>query len=141
MTSYKGTVSSRQYLCGGGPQGSLLVVLLFVLQVDKAGEPCPRTNLTPSLPPDHYGPEPEPTYCSPVKPYQNEHLTHKKLYIDDLTELVTLKVNISLMKMDSFVGQLNFYAHCGLEYPKQSFILQHKLKDIQVFTEKNMIIQ
>ena len=37
VTTFNGAVSSPQRLCGGGPQGSLLIVLLFCIQVNKAG--------------------------------------------------------------------------------------------------------
>ena len=34
VTTFNGAVSGSQHLCGGGPQGSLLIVLLFGLQVN-----------------------------------------------------------------------------------------------------------
>jgi hypothetical protein len=45
---YKGAVSSFKSCPGGGPQGGLLTGILFCLQVNKAGAPCPLPQ-TPSL--------------------------------------------------------------------------------------------
>ena len=47
VVRYKGAMSGLKDLPGGGPQGGLLTVLLFNLQVNLAGAPCP---LIPSLP-------------------------------------------------------------------------------------------
>ena len=41
---YKGEVSSFKSCPGGGPQGGLLTGVLFCLQVNKAGRPCPLPN-------------------------------------------------------------------------------------------------
>ena len=38
---YNGAVSGEQDIPGGGPQGGLLTVILFNLQANKAGAPCP----------------------------------------------------------------------------------------------------
>ena len=40
---YNGATSADQAIPGGGPQGGLLTVLLFDLQVNLAGAPCPIT--------------------------------------------------------------------------------------------------
>ena len=40
-TRYKGSVSSFKKIPGGGPQCGLLTSVLFILQVNKAGGPCP----------------------------------------------------------------------------------------------------
>ena len=60
---YHGAVSSERDMPGGGPQGNLLIVLLFILQVNLAGAPCtvPRT-----LPDGVAGPEPNPVVDSPL---------------------------------------------------------------------------
>ena len=73
VVRYNGSTSHEQDIPGGGPQGGLLTVLLFDLQVNLAGAPCP---LPPSLPLGMFGPEP----CVP----QLEHLPlcHQKDKID-----------------------------------------------------------
>ena len=42
---YEGAVSGEQHIPGGGPQGGLLTVILFNLQVNLAGVPCPVPSL------------------------------------------------------------------------------------------------
>ena len=42
---YKGATSSFEKVPGGGPQGGLLTGVLFCLQVNKAGSPCPLPEL------------------------------------------------------------------------------------------------
>ena len=54
---YNGAESEVQDIPGGGPQGGLLTVLLFDLQVNLAGAPCPLPAL---LPVGVQGPEPAP---------------------------------------------------------------------------------
>ena len=78
---------------GGGPQGTLLIVLLFILQVNLAGAPCPVPR---TLPDGVAGPEPNPVVDSPLALC---HLTEKKedkKFVDDLTmmEVVNLKENL-----------------------------------------------
>ena len=65
---YNGAVSAEQDIPGGGPQGGLLTVLLFDLQVNQAGAPCtlPRT-----LPYGEEGPELQ----RPAHAYQHLHDT------------------------------------------------------------------
>ena len=46
---YNGEISGDLAIPGGGPQGGLLTVLLFNLQVNLAGSPCPITRLLPLL--------------------------------------------------------------------------------------------
>ena len=43
---YNGAVSTEQDIPGGGPQGGLLTVLLFDLQVNQAGEACTLPHFT-----------------------------------------------------------------------------------------------
>ena len=64
----------------------------------------------------------------------------KKLYVDDLSELESVKLISSLAKIENFVGPLNYHERCGWELPKENSILQHKLEDIQNFTQKNMML-
>ena len=86
---YFGAVSGDREMPGGGPQGTLLIVLLFILQVNHAGESCPAL---PSLPADVTGPEPrDPNY--PALPCQFEGRTENKKFVDDLAmlEVVSLR--------------------------------------------------
>ena len=140
VTTFNGKVSGSQHLCGGGPQGSLLIVLLFILEVNKAGDPSPRVDENPVLPPGQYGPHPEPVYNQPVQLCQQPEKTDKKLYIDDLTELEAISLKTSLVKMDRICGPLNYHERCELVLPPEKSIIQHKLADLQDFTSRNMML-
>ena len=59
-----GAVSADQAVPGGGPQGGLLTVLLFNLQVNLAGAPCPLLNL--DLPLTFVGPLPATPQDAPL---------------------------------------------------------------------------
>ena len=62
---YNGAESDKQRIPGGGPQGGLLTVILFNLQVNLAGAACPVPTL---LPVGHAGPEPQPEQAGPFHP-------------------------------------------------------------------------
>ena len=141
VTTYNGAVSSSQHLCGGGPQGSLLIVILFCLQVNAAGNPCPRLDVNPPLPAGVHGPTCEPVYEDPPEACHQVENTEKKIYVDDLSELEVIALKKMLVKMNpEFIGPLNYHEQCRLVLPPEKSILQHKLKDIQNFTEKNMML-
>ena len=72
---YNGAVSSEQDIPGGGPQGGLLTVIFFNLQVNHAGAPCPVPRL---LPPAHAGPEPDPQLAAQDQPCHSKKRTMKK---------------------------------------------------------------
>ena len=79
---YRGASSSVRAMPGGGPQGTLLIVLLFILQVNYAGSPCP---VPTTLPKYIHGPEPDPTTVAETKCCHSVDKTENKKYVDDLT--------------------------------------------------------
>ena len=111
---HSGAVSDFQQTPGGGPQGSLLIVLFFILLVNDAGRPCP---IKPTLPVGFLGPEPSPSsHCpdpdqslvqphlhevlpedllhdqgqvQPIPPCHNSEITDRYKYVDDLSLLET----------------------------------------------------
>ena len=140
VTTYNGAVSGSQQLCGGGPQGSLLIVILFCLQVNLAGNPCPRLDASPSLPEGVHGPVYEPVYSDPPEPCHHVENTEKKIYVDDLSELEVIALKKALEKINpDFIGPMNYHEQSKLILPPEKSILQHKLKDIQEFTERNLM--
>ena len=81
---YGGATSDEQLIPGGGPQGGLLTVLLFDLQVNLAGAPCPPL---PLLPHGVQGPE--------LRPYLSCHQKEdilKKKHVDDLSLLEAINL-------------------------------------------------
>ena len=59
--------------------------------------------------------------------------------VDDLTELEAVNLK-TLVPIEPFIGPLNYHERFGLAFPPEASVLQHKLKDIQKFTEDNMML-
>ena len=72
---YNGATSEEQLIPGGGPQGGLLTVIFFNLQVNLAGVPCP---LPRSLPVGTLGPEPCHPQPGTLPPCHQSKITMKK---------------------------------------------------------------
>ena len=60
---YNGATSAEQDILGDGPQGGLLTVLLFDLQANLAGAPCP---IPSSIALGEEGPDPAPAQAGPL---------------------------------------------------------------------------
>ena len=128
-----GAVSGDQPIPGGGPQGGLLTVLLFDLQVNLAGYPCP---VQPPRPLRVHGPEP--ALVGPLPPCHQTGKTLKKKYVDDLSLLEKIQLQV-LVPAPPIVGPLNFHETPGLVLPPEQSILQHMLADLAEFTDKNQM--
>ena len=90
---YNCAESAEQHIPGGGPQGGLLTVILFDLQVNLAGAPCP---IYPTIPIGTAGPEPDPVQLGPLPLCHATPKTMKKKYVDDLTLLETVDLKSAL---------------------------------------------
>ena len=88
---YNGATSDDQDIPGGGPQGGLLTVIFFDLQVNLAGAPCPTLTLLPPLVP---GPEPDPHQAGPLPLCHQPEITLKKKYVDDLSLLEAINLKL-----------------------------------------------
>ena len=128
-----GATSNEQLIPGGGPQGGLLTVLLFNLQVNLAGTPCP---LHRQLPLGVLGPEPEPQQVVLPLCHQRKN-TLKKKYVDDLSMLESIDLKTSLRIANPIIGPPNYHEIPGLILPPDLSILQHQLADLVTFTDRN----
>ena len=131
---YNGATSSDQDIPGGGPQGGLLTVILFDLQVNLAGAPCPVEPLLPPLAP---GPEPDPTQAGPLPLCHQSEVILKKKYVDDLTLLEAINLRIKLIQAPPIYGPPNIHEQPGLHLPPEHSVLQHQLSDLLTFTQEN----
>ena len=129
-----GAVSGDQPIPGGGPQGGLLTVLLFDLQVNLAGCPCP---VQPILPLGVPGPQPDPALANPLPPCHQTGKTLKKKYVDDLSLLEKIQLQSILVATPPIVGPLNIHEIPQLMLPPEKSILQHMLADLALFTDRN----
>ena len=100
---YNGAESTEQYIPGGGPQGGLLTVILFNLQVNKAGAPCP---IPTQLILGHTGPEPAPHNTGPLPPCHLREKIRKKKFVDDLSLLESVNLKLALVPSPPIIGPL-----------------------------------
>ena len=131
---YNGETSEEQDIPGGGPQGGLLTVLLFDLQVNLAGAPCP---IPRSLPLGLEGPDVEPVLALPPPPCHTKEKTLKKKYVDDLSLLESIDLRSQLLPAPPLIGPPNMHETSGFYLPPNNSILQHMLSDLLTFTEAN----
>ena len=131
---YNGAESVEQHIPGGGPQGGLLTVIFFNLQLNKAGAPCP---LPPQVLHGQAGPEPDPCIAGPLPPCHIKKRIKKKKYVDDLSLLESLNLKTALVPSPPVFGPLNQHEQPGLILPPEDSILQHQLADLQAFTTLN----
>ena len=131
---YNGAESAEQDTPGGGPQGGLLTVIFFNLQVNLAGAPCPIPSF---LPLGTAGPEPVPQQAGPLPLCHLKERILKKKYVDDLSFLERINLKSSLVQSIPIIGPPNLHERPGLCLPADQSILQHQLADLLVFTEEN----
>ena len=131
---YNGATSAEQDIPGGGPQGGLLTVLLFDLQANLAGAPCPTLR---SLALGVEGPDPAPAQAVPLPPCHQEEKILKKKYVDDLSLLESIDLKSMLLPSAPMIGPPNIHEIPRLYLPADQSILQHQLADLQAFTEAN----
>ena len=156
---YNGAVSDFQSTPGGGPQGSLLIVLFFILLVNDAGKPC---KIVTTIPKGFEGPEPNP-FLSPAhlhvpavieasdepvhqvplsehfpQPCHDEDRTARFKYVDDLTLLEEVSLD-DLEVIPAFIGPPNYHERHGLYLPKVKSVLQHQLSDLSEFTASSLM--
>ena len=103
---YIGTESKEQDIPSGGPQGSLLTVIFFDLQVNLAGAPRPIPSLIPL---GQEGPDPDPQLAGPLPLCHLKEKTIKKKYVDDLSLLETINLKMSLIPSTPIIGPPNFH--------------------------------
>ena len=135
---YNGATSLDQHIPGGGPQGGLLTVILFNLQVNLAGAPCPMISSSISLPlvrePVLH---PVPCLVGPLPICHERNITLKKKYVDDLSLLESIDLKAKLIKAKPTFGPCNIHEQAGLILPPGQSVLQHQLQDLLEFTNQN----
>ena len=130
---FNGALSDDRSIPGGGPQGGLLTVILFDLQVNLAGAPCP---MQPILLPGDIGPDLGPLQQGPAPLCHLKERILKKKYVDDLSLLEAVPLKL-LVPVPHIVGPPNLHEVPGLTLPPGSSILEHQLADLDRFTTQN----
>ena len=134
---YKNEVSEVQRVPGGGPQGGLITIILFNLQVNKAGSPCPVPR---TLDVGVSGPEPNPLNQTNCPPCHTADMIAKKKFVDDLTMLEAVRLNVSLTPKPPFIGPRNSDDIGDFFLLGESSILQHQLFDLQDYTRQHKMM-
>ena len=118
-----------------------MIVLLFCIQINHAGDPCPRVEVNPCALEGAFGPLPKPVYSNEMKLCHDADNTTKKIYIDDLSILESLNLKKCLVTANpNFIGPMNFHERNRKILPAHESILQHKLEDLQNFTKENLML-
>ena len=133
--SINSVAQNEQDIPGGWPSGRN--VLLFDLQVNVAGYPCPVQSL--GRPSSSFGPTPCPSIARPLPPLHNKN-TLKKKYINDLSLLGALSL-LLLIPVPTFNGPPNLQEVPGLVLPAHQSALQHQLSNLCLFTHYSFIFQ
>ena len=89
----------------------VLTVILFDLQINLAGAPCP---IYPVLPIGIAGPEPDPHHQAPLPVCHQTEKTLKKKYVDDLSLLKTIDLKTALVPSTPILGPPNLHEIPGL---------------------------
>ena len=125
--NFKGTTSSRKKLPGGGPQGTLLGMFLFLVLINAAGfrEKMKHTGSQITKSKNSRG------------PMERIHLK----YIDDMTaaEAINLKQTLVQNPDPNPPRPLQYHDRTGLVLPEGFSQVQSMLDELDVFTEKNQM--
>ena len=95
---YNGATSQDEHIPGGGPQGGLLTVIFFDLQVNLAGVPCSLIPLALTTVPEPMQ-APQLIPVGPLPTCHQHNITLKKKYVDDLSLLESVDLKAKLQKV------------------------------------------
>ena len=124
VVRFKGSVSSERSLPGGGPQGTILALLLFIVLVNDIGFTNQKNNAGELL------------NCNQKLRTANE--IHLK-FVDDLTIAERINLPESLVPVPSSqrLQPDTYHARNGQVFPPQSSRVQRKLTDINEYAIAN----
>ena len=156
LVRLSGQESSANDMPGGGPQGTVLGVFFFIVQINKAGFPLALTNIEPQIVPEtlpphvvpHSAPETLPLHSKQPSvmplPLERRHRTRrlpieqiKVKYVDDLSMASSVPLKSQLVKSINPVLPASFHNRTGHILPTQNNKLQDKLNDLKTYSENN----
>ena len=127
VVKYKGTFSSIKSLPGGGPQGTILALILFLVLINDAGFEGQENNLGEIV-----------TSKRNMRKANEIHLK----FVDDLTiaEAIDLKKQLVKLPEESRVQPDTYHARTGHVLPLQNSRVHSQLSDLQKFSVENEMV-
>ena len=124
LVRYNGKQSSTKYLPGGGPQGTLLGLLLFLVLINDMGFENQKNNAGELI--------------TRRKNLKAANVIHLK-YVDDLTLAESINLKDKLVSVPEPVRPLpdNFHAKTGHVLPKQCSQVHDQLLKIKEYAAQN----
>ena len=122
---YKGELSETKYLPGGGPQGTLLGLLLFIVLINDVGFEGQSNNLGDIL--------------SSKRNMKQANLIHLK-YVDDLTLAEAIDLPSQLVSDPDRMRPDCFHARTGHILPESKSLVSKQLSETALFAQANEMV-
>ena len=124
VVRYKGATSSSKDLPGGGPQGTLLGLLLFLVLINDVGFQGQENNVG--------------EHVTSRRNFKGANLLHLK-YVDDLTlaEAIKMKEKLVSIPEEARPKPDTYHARTGHKLPEGSSQLVQQLEETQKYAEDN----
>ena len=123
ILKYNGAESLPQSLPGGSVQGSLVGIILFIIELSDAGMPVPlQPNMDDVI-----------SVSSPAPSITENEIRLK--YVDDQTQGEVLKLQEVLNLRADLTGPRSYHDRHGHVLPEDKSLLQKRLNEVQEYTK------
>ena len=130
---HAGVQTEPHLLPGGGPQGALMGILCFLVEVSDAGmDPPPRLPV-----PHHPGDVSSVPYPPPPSVTEDEA---RLKYIDDLSMAESIRLDTNLCSSSTLIGPRIYHDRNGLTLQPANSILQRRLNDLVEYVEDHDMV-
>ena len=130
VLKYKGEVSSPQSLPGGSVQGSLVGIILFIIELSDAGMPVPQQPTTKDVIDVKSMELPLPSIT------ENEI---RLKYIDDQTQGEVVQLKTALNLLEDQTGPRLYHDRHGHVLPPERSLLQTRLNQIDEYSKLHQL--